>query len=416
MQQRELFQDGLVEQFLTFKGLVPVLKALTSTGLEARFVGGCVRNALLREPIGDIDLATQLFPLEVMEHLKNAGIKAIPTGLAHGTITAVHSGNAFEITTLRSDVDCDGRHAKVTFSPYWSQDAGRRDFTMNAISCSIDGTIYDYYGGMEDLQNGVVRFVGEAEQRVKEDYLRILRYFRFHAHYGVESFHEDSLKACLKHAKGLRELSGERIQQEMIKLLSAADPSAVLDIMRDGNIDPYIGLPLLNPITLSLLIEHETTPKPWLRLAWLLRKHDIKKEHILALKGRWKLSNKHTEYLQAFMGCHLPQKALTDAGEKRILIYRLGKNYWHDLICLEWAEHTLKTGEDGSDIFKPLMAFGENWNPPPFPITGDDVMKALNMKPGKEIGAILTSAENWWLREDCAPSKEEVLAYVRSSL
>ena len=192
--------------------------------MKAYVVGGCVRDAIVKRPIKDIDIATPQTPENVIKLLTAEDIKVIPTGIKHGTVTAVHGKETIEITTLRRDLDCDGRHAEVEFTNNWQEDAARRDFTMNALSMDLDGNIYDYFNGIHDLHKGIVKFVGNPDARVQEDYLRILRYFRFEAHYGTHAIDKESLNACIKFKQNIESLSGERIQAEMFKLLSARDP------------------------------------------------------------------------------------------------------------------------------------------------------------------------------------------------
>ena len=213
-----------------------VIAALTAKGARVRFVGGCVRDALLGRAVKDVDIATHDDPETVTALLKAAGIRAIPTGIAHGTVTAVTGAAHFEITTLREDVETDGRRAKVAFTDDWEADAARRDFTFNAIFCAPDGTIYDRFGGIEDLKAGRVRFVGDAETRLKEDVLRLLRFFRFHAWYGRGLPDPKGLDACRKFAHLLPNLSGERVAAETLRLLGAEDPSPVFALMRQEGI------------------------------------------------------------------------------------------------------------------------------------------------------------------------------------
>ncbi len=202
-----------------------VVAALSAEGADVRFVGGCIRDSLMGRPVKDVDIATHLVPDEVMRLLKAAGIKAIPTGLAHGTITAVADGQPFEITTLREDVETFGRHARVAFTDDWTADAARRDFTFNALSCTPDRTLYDPFAGIADLRAGRVRFVGNARARIEEDYLRLLRLFRFQAHYGRERIDPSVLEVA-------RELApAERVREELLKLLSAANPLPVVALM-----------------------------------------------------------------------------------------------------------------------------------------------------------------------------------------
>src|SRR5215468_4177027 len=215
---------------------VAVMAALAAAGGEARFVGGCVRDALLGRKVSDIDIATHEPPERVMNLLSRAGIKAIPTGIKHGTVTAVVGVRHFEITTLRRDVETYGRHARVEYTDDWAADAARRDFTMNALFCSADGTIYDPFGGLADLRAQRVRFVGDPAERIREDVLRLLRFFRFHAHYGKPPPDPPALAACRDLAHLLPTLSGERVCAETLKLLSAPQPADVVDLMRESGV------------------------------------------------------------------------------------------------------------------------------------------------------------------------------------
>src|SRR5215831_17489485 len=227
--------------------LARILALLDCDGEEARVVGGAVRNALLREPLGDIDVATTALPQEVMRRVEAAGFKAVPTGLEHGTITVVAAGQPFEVTTLREDVETDGRHAKVAFGRDWRRDAERRDFTINALSAARDGTVYDYVGGLADIAARRVRFIGDAATRIAEDYLRILRFFRFHAAYGEGAPDPAGVAACIAGREGLEQLSRERVRMEVIKLLGARHPVPALAVMTEaGLLDQVLaGVPQL---------------------------------------------------------------------------------------------------------------------------------------------------------------------------
>ena len=250
-----------------------VLAALGADGHAARFVGGCVRDGLLGLPdVGrELDVATPERPDQVIRLLERAGLPAIPTGLAHGTVTTIADGRRFEITTLRRDVACDGRHAEVEFTDDFALDAARRDFTINAMSCDDAGRLYDYFGGRADLTAGRVRFVGDAAARIAEDYLRILRFFRFFAYYGRPPADAEALAACRAAAPELRRLSGERIQAEMVRLLEAADPVPALRLMVETGV---LGEVIPGPVALerlARLIELAPDSDPLVRLAALLR-------------------------------------------------------------------------------------------------------------------------------------------------
>src|SRR6201998_4854768 len=213
-----------------------VLGLLNAEGEEARVVGGAVRNALLGVPIVDIDIATTAVPAEVIRRAKAAGIKSVPTGIEHGTVTLVVDGQPFEITTLREDTETFGRRAKVSFGRDWVGDAHRRDFTINALSAGADGVVHDYVGGLEDLAARRVRFIGEPDQRIEEDYLRILRFFRFHAAFGAGGVDHDGYLACIKARAGLASLSAERMRMEMLKLLVADGAVGATTAMADGGL------------------------------------------------------------------------------------------------------------------------------------------------------------------------------------
>ena len=227
--------------------LKDLLAVLDGAGEEARVVGGAVRNALLAEPVGEIDIATTALPPEVMRRAEVAGFKAVPTGIEHGTVTVVAHGRPFEVTTLREDVETFGRHAKVAFGRHWRRDAERRDFTMNALSLARDGTVYDYVGGLADVEARRVRFIGDAATRIAEDYLRILRFFRFHAAYGEGALDPAGVAACIAGRAGLDQLSRERVRAELIKLLPARHAVPVLAAMTEsGLLDRVLGgVPLL---------------------------------------------------------------------------------------------------------------------------------------------------------------------------
>ncbi|MEE8439400.1 MAG: CCA tRNA nucleotidyltransferase, partial [Micropepsaceae bacterium] len=222
--------------WMTASEVTSVFHALRTAGGEARFVGGAVRNALLRQSVTDIDIATTLPPDAAVSALNDADIETVPTGIEHGTITAIVNRQAFEVTSLRRDVSTDGRRAIVAFTNDWAEDAARRDFTMNAIYADESGNLFDPTGGIEDLHAGAVKFVGDPNARICEDYLRILRLFRFHAWYGKAALDEAALKAAAKNKAGLKRLSGERVQKELLRLLEADDPGPALGAMQKHNI------------------------------------------------------------------------------------------------------------------------------------------------------------------------------------
>jgi poly(A) polymerase len=389
--------DPKREIWMTGPEVGRVLDALTKDGGDARFVGGVVRNALLRREITDIDIATQLVPTEVTRRLEAAGIKAVPTGIDHGTITAVVDKKTFEVTTLRRDVETDGRHAVIAFSTDWKEDASRRDFTMNALYAARDGEVFDYFGGVEDAKAGHVRFVGDATQRIREDYLRVLRLFRFHAGYGKGEIDADTLRAAAAEKAGLAKLSGERIQTEMLKLLAAEEPAHVLRTMAASSvlsevIDGPLMIPRLERLA-TIDAENFFAPDPLLRLAALLPPDASR---VAALADRWKLSNAHRERLEAIANSKLKVVPYLSVREIHKALYRLGVDRFKDIVFLRWAED-LKLSNAMS--WRGMLAQADSWPRPKFPLTGRDVMLA-GVPEGPLIGHILAEVEEWWVDAD----------------
>jgi poly(A) polymerase len=385
-----------------------VLAALTAKGRPARFVGGCVRDGLSgRMTAGaEIDLATAERPERVMRLLEAAGLKAIPTGLAHGTVSTMADGRRFEITTLREDVATDGRHAEVLYTDDFQADAARRDFTINAMSCDGEGRLFDYFGGRADLARGRVRFVGEAARRIAEDYLRILRFFRFFAHYGRPPADAEALAASAAAAPEIARLSGERIQTEMLKLLAAADPLPALRLMAEAGV---LGQVIPGPVAetrLARLLAAAPDADPLLRLAALLRPPPASAGAASALAARWRLSNHDAERLATLTGAALPALA-GPAAERRRTLYRIGAERYRDLARLAAAE-----APDPAAL-SAALAEAKAWQAPKLPLGGDDLL-ALGLEPGPRVGAILAAVEAWWLARDFAPDRAACLAHARA--
>jgi poly(A) polymerase len=346
---------------------------------HTRLVGGCVRDGLLGLPINDIDLATRLLPEEVMERLKAAKIKVIPTGLAHGTVTAVTHGHPVEITTLRRDVSTDGRHATIAYTDDWQEDAARRDFTINALSADmISGEVYDYFGGLDDLEARTVRFIGDANQRIKEDHLRILRFFRFHARFGSEAIDETSLNACATHANSLMALSRERIADELFKLLSLPNPAPTIQLMLDQGIFlpvlPEIGAEA--PVALARLVEREQAQgvpgDPTRRLAALLPPDP---DMAFDIANRLKCSNHRRKRLSLAAG-----RVDSDNEDTQALAYWLGPEAAIDRLLLGQG--------DSSGLL--------NWTKPTFPLSGKDVISS-GIAPGPSVALVLKAVETRWV-------------------
>ena len=383
-----------------------VLRALAADGRPARFVGGCVRDGLLGRALSraDVDLATPERPETVLRLLAAAGVRAIPTGLAHGTVTALVGEQRFEITTLRRDVATDGRHAEVAFTDDFEADAARRDFTINAMSCDGEGRLYDYFSGQADLRAGRIRFVGTAAKRIAEDYLRILRFFRFFAHYGRPPADPEALAACRAAAPEIARLSGERIQTEILKLLEVEDPLPALRLMSETGV---LGQVIPGPIAidrLRRLLALAPEADPLLRLGALLRPTPADPAVVRKVAERWRLSNRDAARLEAMTAVALPALA-ADAAEFRRTLYRLGPELYRDLVRLAAAE----TGADPG----PALAETVRWQAPNLPLGGDDLL-AIGLRPGPGLGSILAEVERWWLEQDFGPDRAACLAHAQA--
>lgn len=372
----------------------PETRAVLAALGEARFVGGAVRNALLDQPVGDVDIATPLTPDEVTKRLQAAGLGAVPTGIEHGTVTAISNGKPFEVTSLRRDVSTDGRRAVVAFTTDWKEDAARRDFTLNALYAAADGEIFDYHNGIADLQAGRIRFIGDAVQRIREDYLRILRLFRFHAWYGAGEIDGDALRAAAAEKAGIAKLSGERIQKETLRLLEAANPVPVLRVMAASGILGEILPGNLNLARLEHLVAIDTdnffSPDPLLRLAALLTGGAV------AVADRFRLSNADRERLEDAVGAQEKIVSYLSIREVRKLLYRLGAQRFKDRVSLRWAEDAKASN---AIQWRTLLALADAWERPIFPLDGGNVM-AAGVPQGPLVGRILAEVEEWWIDSD----------------
>ncbi|HEV8026505.1 MAG TPA: CCA tRNA nucleotidyltransferase [Stellaceae bacterium] len=392
--------DRLAPQpWMTEPATHAVLAALSDAGGAARFVGGAVRDALLGRPVGDIDIATPLSPEEVTLRLERAGVTVVPTGIAHGTVTAVVPPRHFEITTLRQDVETFGRQARVAFIADWTGDAGRRDFTMNALFLDIDGRVFDPVGGLEDLHAGRVRFVGDPATRIREDVLRLLRFYRFYAHYGRGEADGAARAACTALAPLLPGLSGERVAAETLKLLAAPDPLPTLAMMAEDGVLAVLLPEAQRRDRLATLVPLEPTPDPLRRLGALVA------GDVAQLAERLRLSNEQRDRLTALAQPPWPIDLAGDDAVQRRAVYHLGVERYRDLVLLRAAE----TGE--IERVAALLALAESACPPPFPLKGRDVT-ALGVPPGPEVGRLLAAVEAWWEEGDFRADRAACLAEV----
>ena len=404
------------QDWMTAPATRRVMAAFGDAGIEARFVGGCVRDALLGRTVTDIDIATPAPPDRATSILEAAGIAVHPTGVKHGTVTAVADHRPFEITTLRRDVENFGRHARVEFTDDWQADAARRDFTMNAISCGPDGALFDYFGGIEDARAGRVRFVGSPEDRIREDVLRLLRLFRFQAHYGRTPLDADALAAAEKMAPQLATLSGERIRNETLRLLVAPDPLPVLASMRERNVLQHFLPEATQPQRLAGLVRLENSvllveglkirPDPIRRLAALLTSDaDVAR----TVAERLRLSNDERDRLVA-LASFLPLDPNADNVAIHRRIYEDGAAMHLDRALLSWAPSFDDMGDMKGWVAHVFDAYA--WGDPQLPIKGADAL-ALGVAPGPRVGELVSAVEQWWIDGDFRADRDACLAKLR---
>lgn len=386
-------------EWLHAPDLRAVLEALGED--HCRVVGGAVRDFILGRDVKDIDIATDHKPEEASRRLQKAGIKVVPTGIAHGTVTAIVEGRPFEVTTLRHDVETDGRHARVAFHSDWEADAARRDFTMNALYVDGDGTLHDYFAGQEDLAQGRVRFIGDPAERIEEDALRILRFFRFHACYGRGAPDADGLKACAGNAAKIDILSIERIRDELLKLLAAPDPAALLAAMQEAGIlqrvlpEAKIGERFEVLIALESALGDVSALR---RLAILLHRE----ETALARVGAdLKLSNADARRLAAMASGGVPVNAALAAKDLRAMVYGIGVEAFADRVILD-------NGADDGEAIQGLIGDARGFTPPKFPVTGHD-LQAAGVAPGPAMGAAKRALEDAWIASDFSLRKAALL-------
>jgi poly(A) polymerase len=382
----------LTEQtWLTAPQTRAVIAALEAAGGPgcARFVGGCVRNALIGQPVDDIDIATTLAPEAVMTAIKGAGLKAVPTGLTHGTVTAISGGQPHEVTTLRRDVSTDGRNATVAFTRDWAEDAGRRDFRLNALYAAPDGEVFDPTGqGVDDALAGRIVFVGDPETRIREDYLRILRFFRFYAWYGRGPADGAGLKACADLKDGMTRLSAERVSKELLKLLAAPDPAPAVSLMDETGV---LGRVLPDRVGLALFeCMVRVSSDPLLRLSALLSPDA---DQVRASARALRLSNAQKERLVLALPSEPVVSLAMDERAARAALYRLGQRRFGDQVMRAWAASPEQEG-----VARRLLDQAAGWPIPRLPVGGHDAARAGASGPA--VGQTLGAFEDWWVDQD----------------
>lgn len=384
--------------WLASAGVRAVIEALARGGHEARVVGGAVRNALMGQPVKDVDIATTAEPPEVIRLAEAAGLTAVPTGVSHGTVTVVANHQPIEVTTLRRDIETFGRHARVTFTTDWAEDARRRDFTINALYCDRGGTVHDPLGGYPDLADRRVRFIGDAGDRIREDYLRILRFFRFTAEYAAGPPDATGLDASIALAAGLAQLSAERIRAELLRLLAARRAVEIVAVMNDaGLIERLIGRPGdVAPFARLAAIEAALgrDPDPLLALAALAGSGPGRS--LNGLDQRLRLSNAEAERLQRLA---LPDPAFhPDKPERaaRAFLYRFGVEAFRDGVLMAWARSEAPAD---SAAWRERFTLPIRWTAPTLPVRGSDLLDR-GLAEGPAIGRVMRAFEDWWIAED----------------
>lgn len=386
-----------------------LLAVLNAGAEEARPVGGAVRNALIGLPPGDVDIATTALPDAVVRAVKVAGFKSVPTGIAHGTVTVVVEGRGFEVTTLREDVETDGRRAVVRFGRDWKADASRRDFTVNAMSLTPDGILHDYFGGAADLAAGRIRFIGDPVRRIREDRLRILRFFRFHASFARGEPDTAALEACIAERAGLAELSRERLRMEMMKLVVAARAGETLQVMADaGLLGSLLGgvpfcrdLARLADIERRLGLETEA-PRRLGALAVLIR------EDADRLRERLALSNEEYRRLDGIgHGWHGLDPATGELAAKAAL-FAAGPRGYRDRVLVAFARSGAAPDDAG---WLALAGLAERWKAPAFPISGNDLV-ARGIPAGPELGSALARLRQAWIAADFPTSNGAIAGLI----
>lgn len=377
-----------------------LLDAISEAGGTARFVGGCVRDALLGVTSDDIDICTDLMPADTIEALEKKSIRVIPTGLAHGTVTAVINKRQFEITTLRIDVQSHGRHADVSFTKDWYRDASRRDFTINAIYLDPVGELYDPFGGISDLTDGCVRFIGNPEDRIVEDRLRILRFFRFFARFGGNNPDREALEACRKNAQFMESLSGERIQKELLQILAVVNPLPAVSLMAENRILKVILRDAPDTKLLASLLSLPLETDNIQRLACMLGGEP---DRVEVIAKRLRFSRKLENRLVIM--CDLDKGVQSSEQQRQADLYRRGKQGFIDQTLLLCAM------KDGVRDLAASLALVKNWKIPAFPVTGTDLF-ARGVAPGLEMGELLKTMEQRWVSSGFSLTKEALITEV----
>lgn len=383
-----------------------ILNIINKNGSEARFVGGAVRDYLLGLEVKEVDIAVNLEPKEIIEIFKKEVLKTIPTGIDFGTITVLYEDEKYEITSLRSDLQCDGRHAKVSYSKSFEEDSKRRDFTMNALYMDANGKIYDFHNGKEDLEQRIVKFIGKAEERIKEDYLRILRYFRFLSYFGTKNIAESDLIACIDLREGLKQISGERIRQELFKTLNTKHSEEILKLLFKNGFFPILFDAKESDFHLNYYCQNNISFDSELMILASLIKAESFEKSIEVIGNKLKFTKLEKQNLKlVFKGLKID---FNNRYQVNNFIRKNGKVVFLNAIKIIYLNKMLSL-----DKLEELEIYCNNFNAPKFPIKAEDFIK-IGLKPGKELGQKLKQAEEIWEKSEYKLGKEEVLGKLMS--
>ena len=395
--------------WMTLRATRAVMAALRRNGSEPRFVGGCVRDALLGLPASDIDIATPDPPSVVTNMLTEAGIRTVPTGIDHGTVTAIYLSRAFQITTLRKDIETFGRRARVSFTDSWVSDALRRDFTINALYADPDGSVYDpTEDGLADLAARRVRFVGEALRRIDEDYLRVLRFFRFQARFAKGPPDPEALAACVARAHLLPELAADRVRDELFKLLLGPRPERILALMSEQGVLSRV---LPEASTFDRLARLVTVETKWAEANAVRRLGALLEANAGAIAERLRFSNEQAERLVAIVDPNVRIHARLGTRAARRMIYRLGPSRFGDLVLLGWSAPKRPKPAH----WRHLLALATSWPVPELPVRGADIVD-LGVPPGRRVGDLLRRLEDWWVAGDFEAERDACLEWISRRL
>lgn len=402
----EKIQSVADAKWLAWPETQTVFAALARQGVVTRAVGGAVRDTLMGESVSDVDLATTATPQNVIDLAAEAGLKTVPTGLEHGTVTLIAGKRSFEVTTLRCDVETHGRHATVAFTQDWLEDAKRRDFTINALYANSDGTLYDPLDGLADLHARRVRFIGDAVARIREDYLRILRFFRFNAEFGALPYCQEGLRACVRERAGLDRLSGERVRSELLLVLAARGAVEACEAMHENSLLLRILAGVAAPLRLRRLIEVETNLAERAdAIRRLFALSVLVREDVERLSAKLRLSNAETKRLNALLSIH--GLACPSSEQKaKAMIYRLGAAGARDA-CLLSMSQSQEPAE--RETWLTAYELSKRWQPPVFPVSGRDLAE-IGVAKGPRVGELLTALEREWLAREFTDGRDALLA------